>query len=720
MVKTHKEFSFHSTERFMHLLGMHVIDLALIFAYFAGMIWIGKRLRARVNSTEEFFIGGRRLGKFFQFLLNFGASTDSSQAVAVSREVYRQGIAGMWIQYLVLFLTPFYWFTSMLLRRSRVITLGDFFTERFESRFLGGAFAVFTIFMVLLGNAVSYLVSAKTFMALTPKPASVYTVEEKWRVESYNEYRELQKLYAEGRLPQTQQARYHELRSLESAGKLAALVSYIKPWQFFVVYGGIVCVYVMLGGFMAAAMTDMVQSVLMILFSCTLLPFGLMKIGGFAGLHAAVPEHMFWLFGAEALSEYAWYTILAMTLANLVSIIAVGANVQVSGSARNENAARFGMIGGLMFKRVMMIFWAFTGLLAIGLYAGQLHDPDLIWGYMTKQLLGPGFIGVMMIGVLAANMSALEMQSVSLAALFLHQIYKPLAPRKTEQHYLLVSRIVIFFILLGGIGMALYVNSLLEIFKYFISVPAIFGAAIWLGFMWRRLSAAAVTIQVMVSFLLIVVIPNLFATWEATRGYEPFLRQTRERQMIVITKALRADVEAGLAARVGERIAKTRVVAPYPIFFDRLVRANPEDPGSRMLGHGRFHAELWVLSWFGVDFTGWNKARLEAARFAFDALFPLLCLIVLSYFTKPARAQTLNRFFAKIHTPIQPTAEEDERAVTANAARMHEFEPRKLFPKTQWEIHRPMKTDYLGFFGTWALVGAIVLLLWLAVNIGAS
>ncbi|NUO82808.1 sodium:solute symporter family protein, partial [candidate division KSB1 bacterium] len=284
----------------MRLLGLHILDVSLILAYFITMIWIGKRLRERVHSTEEYFIGGRRMGKFFQFLLNFGASTDSSQAAAVSREVYRQGIAGMWIQYLVLFLTPFYWFTAMLLRRARVITLGDFFTERFESKFLGGAFAVFTIFMVLLGSAVSYLVSAKTFMALTAKPASEYSTAEKWRVDSYNEYRELRNLYSEGRLSEAQRPRYQELRSLESQGRLAALVSYVKPAQFYFVYGGIVCIYVMLGGFMAAAMTDVVQGVLMILFSCILIPFGLLKIGGFSGLHAAVPEHMFWLFGTEA------------------------------------------------------------------------------------------------------------------------------------------------------------------------------------------------------------------------------------------------------------------------------------------------------------------------------------------------------------------------------------------------------------------------------------
>ncbi len=137
-------------------------------------------------------MAGRRLGKFYQFFLNLGTSTNADQAIVVSREVYRQGVGGMWIQYLVLFLTPFYWFTTAFFRRVRLVTIGDFFTERFKSKFLGGAFAVFTLFMALLGNGVGYMVAAKTMMALTPKPAAKYTVQEKASVDLFNEYRALQ------------------------------------------------------------------------------------------------------------------------------------------------------------------------------------------------------------------------------------------------------------------------------------------------------------------------------------------------------------------------------------------------------------------------------------------------------------------------------------------------------------------------------------------------
>ncbi|MCG8603380.1 sodium:solute symporter family protein, partial [bacterium] len=361
----------------MHIFGLHIIDVSLILLYFVIIIWIGKRLHERMHNTEDYFLAGRKMGRVYQFFLNFGASTDASQAAAVSREIYRQGIAGMWIQYLVLFLTPFYWFTSMLFRRARLTTVGDLFTERFETKALGGAYAVFTIVMALIGSAVGYMVAAKTLMALTPKPTSEYTVEERLSVEQFNEYRNLQQLFSEGNLTEADRERHDELKSLDNQGKLRSFISYVEPVYFYFVYGSLVCIYVVLGGFAAAAVTDLLQGILMIFFSFLLIPFGLVAIGGFEGLHASVPEHMFWLFGTETLSEYAWYTIAAMAFANLVAIVAVSASMQVHGSAVNEDAARFGIIGGMMFKRFMMILWALAGLIAIGLYAGQLHDPDL-------------------------------------------------------------------------------------------------------------------------------------------------------------------------------------------------------------------------------------------------------------------------------------------------------------------------------------------------------
>lgn len=112
----------------MYLWGIHVVDLSIIALYVVVMVWLGKRVSKKTRSEREFYLAGRNLGKFYQFFLNLGCSTNADQAVAVSREIYRQGIGGMWIQFLVLFLTPFYWFTTLFFRRVRLTTIGDYFT----------------------------------------------------------------------------------------------------------------------------------------------------------------------------------------------------------------------------------------------------------------------------------------------------------------------------------------------------------------------------------------------------------------------------------------------------------------------------------------------------------------------------------------------------------------------------------------------------------------
>jgi SSS family solute:Na+ symporter len=76
----------------------------------------------------------------------------------------------------------------------------------------------------------------------------------------------------------------------------------------------------------------------------------------------------------------------------------------------------------------------------------------------------------------------------------------------------------------------------------------------------------------------------------------------------------------------------------------------------------------------------------------------------------------LDRFFAKIHTPIQPTAELEQKALAEAAARPEVFEPRKGWPGSNWEIMKPGWRDVLGSAGA-VLVRVMLLLLWLIVSI---
>jgi len=92
----------------MTLFGLHYLDWLVIGFYLLLMVLIGAWARRRVTGTRAFYQGGRSFGKVLSTFLSFGSITSSDQAAGVTREIYRQGLSGLWFQNLTLFITPFY------------------------------------------------------------------------------------------------------------------------------------------------------------------------------------------------------------------------------------------------------------------------------------------------------------------------------------------------------------------------------------------------------------------------------------------------------------------------------------------------------------------------------------------------------------------------------------------------------------------------------------
>jgi hypothetical protein len=63
---------------------------------------------------------------------------------------------------------------------------------------------------------------------------------------------------------------------------------------------------------------------------------------------------------------------------------------------------------------------------------------------------------------------------VSYSALFIRNLYQPFVKAKSDRHFLTVGRVAIVVTLLGGVGVALFIGNLLDLYKYFISLPAVF------------------------------------------------------------------------------------------------------------------------------------------------------------------------------------------------------------------------------------------------------
>jgi len=96
----------------MNWLGLGTADWVVLAFYLLGITAIGVWSARRVHTMDDFFMGGRRFGKVFMMFFAFGAGTSSEQAVTVAAGAFRNGLAGIWYQFLWLWATPFYWIVA--------------------------------------------------------------------------------------------------------------------------------------------------------------------------------------------------------------------------------------------------------------------------------------------------------------------------------------------------------------------------------------------------------------------------------------------------------------------------------------------------------------------------------------------------------------------------------------------------------------------------------
>ncbi len=706
----------------MHLFGLHLADWIVFAVYILLLIWIARRTSHSVHGENDFFLAGRKLGGWLQFFLNFGQMTDPSGAARTSSLVYNNGVGAVWMSLQTLFMTPYYWFMNAWFRRARLTTVADLFTDRFGGRSLATIYTIFTVFVNIASIGAGYLISYKMIEVIVVKPAAAYTQSEQQSVDDYHEFTKLHKAYTRGYLDPSLNERHSQLKELRERGAIKSYVSYIKPIPFYVIFSLIVGAYIILGGMAAAAITDAFQGVLIILFSIVLIPFGLIKVGGLGVYHERLPDRMLEMFGSDPGSEFTWYSIIAILLISIIQNHATPGNMGVAGSAKTEEAASIGAISGGFMKRWMIIAWCICGLIAYAIFGqtDELSDPDAVWGVLSRTLLGPGFLGLMLVGILAGDMANMSANSLALSALFVRNIYLVRYPGKSDQDGLLMGRIFIIVTMALGIGIALLLKDIISFMKIGLTFNVAFGAAILCIFKWRRITETAALLGVVISITVIVIIPLIVSLVPGLNTATALQKMTNERKETITVKATRAEVAAGHAAAIGAPMESTLVIAPKAIFFERSVSINPDDPHSARRGDGRFHFEAYLISLLGIDLSGWQPAQLLTLNYVFDSVFPFILFFIISFFTKERTPERAELFYVKMRTPVMENPEQDEANLAHNYAHPAETEKYKLFPGSALELQRWRKKDYIAFAAAVAVALAILGSFFLILQIGRS
>ncbi len=728
------------------MFGLPRVDLLVILLYFAVTIAIGFWAMRRIKNQVDYFLAGRRFGKLIQIFAAFGNGTSADTAVGVTTKTYDNGVAGIWISLTGLFTTPIYWMTTPWYRRLRLITLGDFFEERYQSKTMGGFYAITASIFLMAVLAAGYIAMATTISAITVKEYHELNPTELAEYERGRQLAELESIPL-ANLTEQQKETLDTLR-LERPRRVFPR---IQPSILIWVVGAVVLIYAVAGGLEAAFLTDLIQGLFIIVLSILFLPFGLAKInqihGGGQGVmnawrtvHTQLPESFFELFGSRSSPDFTWYYIAAVSVLLTLTVAVQPNQMVIAGSAKDELSARIGFTSGNYIKRVCTVLWGVFGLIAVVLYFGKVENSDYVWGLATRDLLGSaglGLVGLMIACLMAALMSSASAFMITSSSLLTHNVFRPLFPNLTERQYVLVGRLLGACVIVGGALLAVQFDQILQILKFVWEYNLMLAAAFWMGMKWRRANAAAAWASIVGVLLIFLLVPLLPAIIPSLRTNDYLLKTTRPIPMEHIYTARPIDVEqrereiaqwdklnaAGQAdgtrpkpLAMGDKFSKSFTMPPKSIFWTLDIK---RDAQGRKYGSGLLNPELVLLDWFGFDLAGNSYALNETIRIVIRTIIPFVIFFLVALLTSPMDQRLLDRFYVRMKTPVLPDHDADAREVACSYANPDRFNHLKLFPRSNWEFDKWDKVDTVGFILAVLCLFGILGMLYLIISIGA-
>lgn len=428
---------------------MHWLDGVVVGIYLAATLAIGIRLARRVDSSQDFFLAGRKLSFWAIGMSLVVSDIGALEMIGGTAGAFTYGIAQAnyeWIGCVPamiiggLVFMPVYW-------RSGIYSIPEYLGCRYGSPVRAIQALLWTIF---LGAAIGVFFSATAEMFAGtfgwPKPLSI---------------------------------------------GLTAVV---------------VAVYTIGGGLEAVVLTDVIQCVALFVGGLALAGFGVQRVGGIGALRSAIARHQpatkhhlqllmpVGLRGNDGMpTGYPWPGIVLGLGLVLSPAYWIGnqAIVQRTLGARDVWSARSAMVFGAALKTIVPLAFVLPGLLAIPLLEGRTGiSANGIYPLLIKELMPVGLRGVLYAAFLAALMSSVDSYTNSAATILLRDVYQRfIAPTRDDAHYLRAGRYFSLGIILLGVLLVPIVARYRTIYDAFQSYLSFFQgptlALLLAGLLWR-------------------------------------------------------------------------------------------------------------------------------------------------------------------------------------------------------------------------------------------
>ncbi len=157
-------------------------------------------------------------------------------------------------------------------------------------------------------------------------------------------------------------------------------------------------------------------------------------------------------------------------------------------TARSEKDGVLGTIWFVLNHYVLrLIPWLFIGFSSLIIFNSSKDiDPESIFPIMINDYLGSGFMGLILISLVAAYMSTISTQVNWGSSYFVNDIYKIIKPDTNQKHLVFVGRLFSIIFLMSAVFLGLAIDNIGKVWIFLWSVSSGLGfflIARW--FYWR-------------------------------------------------------------------------------------------------------------------------------------------------------------------------------------------------------------------------------------------
>jgi hypothetical protein len=141
--------------------------------------------------------------------------------------------------------------------------------------------------------------------------------------------------------------------------------------------------------------------------------------------------------------------------------------------------------------------------------------------------------------------------------------------------------------------------------------------------------------------------------------------------------------------------------------------------GTQLQGTGSLKLNLLFYKPLGIDLGSQSIASLKSLDLFPKIVMPFLVMIIASLLTRKNSEEALDRYYAKMKTPVDPNPEADQQKLAAAYADPSTCERVKLFPNSDLEFQKPTTEDIVGFTLSFLICFAIIGMAFWITTLGA-